>query len=36
MFIRFSRSDKREARGFDDLTDAQLDELNAEHLGRGR
>lgn len=34
MFIRFSRSDKREARGFDELTDAQLDELNAQHLHR--
>jgi len=34
MFIRFSRSDKREARGFDQLTDAQLDELNAQHLNR--
>lgn len=36
MFIRFSRSDKREARGFDDLTDEELDELNAEHLRRSR
>ena len=36
MFIRFSRSDKCEARGFDDLTDEALDELNAAHLGRGR
>lgn len=36
MFMRFSRSDKREARGFDDLTDDQLDELNAEHLRRAR
>lgn len=36
MFVRFSRSDKREARGFDDLTDEQLDELNAEHLRRAR
>lgn len=36
MFMRFSRSDKREARGFDDLTDSQLEELNAEHLRRGR
>ncbi|MGO4249819.1 cytochrome c oxidase assembly protein [Paenarthrobacter sp. RAF54_2] len=34
MFIRFSRSDKREARGFDELTDAELDELNAQHLHR--
>jgi len=36
MFMRFSRTDKREARGFDELTDSQLDELNAEHLRRGR
>lgn len=36
MFMRFSRSDKREARGFDDLTDSELDALNAEHLRRGR
>lgn len=36
MFIRFARSDKREARGFDALTDQQLDELNEQHLRRGR
>jgi cytochrome c oxidase assembly factor CtaG len=36
MFIRFSRSDKHEARGFDHLSDEELDELNAEHLRRGR
>jgi cytochrome c oxidase assembly factor CtaG len=36
MFMRFARSDKREARSFDDLTDQELDELNAEHLRRGR
>lgn len=36
MFMRFARTDKREARGFDDLTDQQLDQLNAEHLRRGR
>ena len=35
MFIRFSRSDKREAGAFDDLTDEQLDELQNQHL-RGR
>ncbi|MBT2533701.1 cytochrome c oxidase assembly protein [Arthrobacter sp. ISL-48] len=35
MFMRFARSDKREARGFDDLTDQELDQLNAEHLKRG-
>lgn len=34
MFIRFSRSDKREARSFDTLTDQQLAELNAAHLRR--
>lgn len=32
MFIRFSRSDKREARGFDELSDEELDELNRRHL----
>lgn len=38
MFVRFSRSDKREARSFDDLTDDQLDELNRADLAnlRGR
>ncbi|WP_285246365.1 cytochrome c oxidase assembly protein [Pseudarthrobacter sp. efr-133-R2A-89] len=35
MFIRFSRSDKREAVAFDELTDEQLDELHNQHL-RGR
>jgi putative membrane protein len=35
MFIRFSRSDKREAGVFDELTDEQLDELHTQHL-RGR
>ncbi|MEW1808677.1 cytochrome c oxidase assembly protein [Pseudarthrobacter sp. NPDC080039] len=35
MFIRFSRSDKREAKVFDELTDEQLDELNSQHM-RGR
>ncbi|WP_260842474.1 hypothetical protein [Paenarthrobacter nicotinovorans] len=34
MFVRFARSDKREARSFDELTDAELDELNAQHLHR--
>ena len=32
MFIRFSRSDKREAGVFDELTDDQLNELNNQHL----
>ncbi|MFJ4265642.1 cytochrome c oxidase assembly protein [Paenarthrobacter nicotinovorans] len=36
MFVRFARSDKREARSFDELTDAELDELNAQHLHRRR
>ena len=36
MFMRFSRTDKREARSFDDLTDSELEALNAEHLRRGR
>jgi len=36
MFMRFSKSDKREARSFDDLTDQELADLNAEHLRRGR
>lgn len=36
MFMRFSKSDKREARSFDDLTDQELEDLNAEHLRRGR
>ncbi|MDQ6755074.1 MAG: cytochrome c oxidase assembly protein [Actinomycetota bacterium] len=36
MFVRFSRSDKREARSFDDLTDDQLDELNRVHLANQR
>lgn len=36
MFMRFARSDKREARGFDDLTDQELAQLNAEHLKGGR
>jgi putative membrane protein len=35
MFMRFSRSDKREARGFDELTDQELDELNEQHLRQG-
>ncbi|UUL76922.1 cytochrome c oxidase assembly protein [Pseudarthrobacter sp. Fe7] len=35
MFVRFSRSDKREAGVFDELTDEQLDELQNQHL-RGR
>lgn len=36
MFMRLARSDRREAKGFDDLSDEQLDELNAHHLRRVR
>jgi cytochrome c oxidase assembly factor CtaG len=32
MFVRFSRTDRHEARSFDDLTDEEFDELNREHL----
>ncbi|MFB0838557.1 cytochrome c oxidase assembly protein [Arthrobacter sp. FW306-05-C] len=32
MFVRFSRSDKREAGVFDELTDEQLSELHKQHL----
>ncbi|UKA75326.1 cytochrome c oxidase assembly protein [Arthrobacter sp. FW306-07-I] len=32
MFVRFSRSDKREAGAFDELTDEQLSELHKQHL----
>lgn len=35
MFVRFSRSDKREAGAFDELTDEQLHQLHDQHL-RGR
>lgn len=39
MFVRFARSDRREARSFDELTDEELQALNREHLqgphGRG-
>ena len=36
MFVRFSRSDRHEARSFDDLTDDELDALNREHLRGSR
>ncbi|GAA4659987.1 cytochrome c oxidase assembly protein [Arthrobacter cryoconiti] len=36
MFVRFSRSDKREARSFDGLSDDQLAELTREHLANRR
>ncbi|MBT1002994.1 cytochrome c oxidase assembly protein [Paenarthrobacter sp. DKR-5] len=34
MFMRFSRSDKREARSFDELSDEEMDALADEHLRR--
>ncbi|WP_433874355.1 cytochrome c oxidase assembly protein [Sinomonas atrocyanea] len=34
MFVRFSRSDRREARSFDELSDEQMDALAQEHLRR--
>lgn len=36
MFVRFSRSDQREARSFDRLSDDQLAELTREHLANRR
>lgn len=35
MFVRFSRSEKREAKSFDDLSDADIEALNRAHLERG-
>ncbi|RAX16277.1 cytochrome c oxidase assembly protein [Pseudarthrobacter sp. AG30] len=32
MFVRFARSDRNEARSYDNLTDDQLEALNREHL----
>jgi cytochrome c oxidase assembly factor CtaG len=32
MFVRFSRSDRREARGFDDLSDEEMEALSRAHL----
>ncbi len=34
MFVRFARSDRNEARSYDNLTDDQLEALNSEHLNR--
>lgn len=34
MFVRFSRSDRREARSFDELSDEEMDTLAREHLRR--
>jgi len=36
MFVRFSRSDKHEARSFDELSDDEIEALNRAHLGQGR
>ncbi|MEZ2391469.1 cytochrome c oxidase assembly protein [bacterium RCC_150] len=35
MFVRFSRTDKREAKSFDDLSDEEIEALNRAHLGQG-
>lgn len=34
MFVRFSHSDRREARSFDELSDKEMDALAEEHLRR--
>ncbi|WP_369044885.1 cytochrome c oxidase assembly protein [Sinomonas sp. P10A9] len=34
MFVRFSHSDRREARSFDELSDEEMDALAEEHLRR--
>jgi cytochrome c oxidase assembly factor CtaG len=36
LFVRWSRSEKREEKKFDDLTDEQLDELTRQHLANPR
>lgn len=36
MFVRFARSDRHEARSFDNLTDDEIDALNREHLAGPR
>ncbi|WP_427136260.1 cytochrome c oxidase assembly protein [Pseudarthrobacter sp. S9] len=36
MFLRFARSDRNEASSFDNLTDAQMEALNQEHLNGPR
>jgi putative membrane protein len=36
LFVRWTRSEKREEKKFDDLTDEQLDELNRQHLANPR
>jgi cytochrome c oxidase assembly factor CtaG len=35
MFVRFSRSDKHEAKSFDDLSDEEIEAMNRAHLGQG-
>jgi putative membrane protein len=36
LLVRWARSDRKESKKFDDLTDEQLEELNREHLARWR
>lgn len=36
LFLRWTRSEKREEKKFDDLTDEQLDELTRQHLANPR
>ncbi|MDP9026625.1 MAG: cytochrome c oxidase assembly protein [Actinomycetota bacterium] len=36
LFVRWSRSEKREEKKYDDLTDEQLDELTRQHLANPR
>ena len=35
MFVRFSRTEKREAKSFDDLSDEEIEALSRAHLERG-
>jgi putative membrane protein len=36
LLVRWARSDRRETKRFDELTDEQLEELNRQHLNRWR
>lgn len=36
LLVRWARTDRRESRRFDELTDEQLEELNRQHLDRWR
>lgn len=36
LLVRWARTDRRESKRFDELTDEQLEELNREHLARWR